>query len=238
MISIIVPNYNHSFLIPLMIKGYQKYQEKNQLGEDEVEMIIIDDNSDDPFLEMLHLTRKYIKPWFKIRVFETNQRMYTPTVPINIGVKKARGDVIIINSADIVPSSNVLPTIIHEHKDAENLYLMPKLYMDMRCCEWQETCACVSMKKKVYEELGGWDERLKFVGVEDLDFLARVKRYGCVVKRDPSMVYMHIGELWWNLKIYNMDDQQKIFLENNKNNVVRVNPNGWGELDTLEELGL
>lgn len=232
MISIIVPNYNHSFLIPVLMKSYNRYPFK----DDEVEMIIVDDCSEDPFLEMLKLSLKHVKPWFTVRAFETNQRMTNPCKPLNIAVKKSKGDIIILNAMDVVPVTDVLPVIHKAHKEAPNLYLMPKLYMDMCCVEWQETCACVSMTRKMYEELGGWDERYKCIGMEDLDFLWRVKESGYIVKRDPSMVYMHISVMFVP-KIFDMEGHKKIFDNTHKvQKITRVNPYGWGEMDTLEEI--
>ena len=232
MISIVVPNYNHSFLLPLLMKSYNRHPFK----DDEVEMIIVDDCSEDPFLEMLRLSLKYVKPWFTVKAFETGQRTTNPCKPLNIAVKKSRGDIILINSMDVMPATDVLPAIHKAHKETSNLYLMPKLYIDMCCTEWQETCACVSMARKMYEELGGWDERYRYIGMEDLDFLWRVKESGYIMKRDPSMVYMHINAMFVP-KIFNMKEHEEIFNDTHKvKKITKVNPDGWGELDTLEEV--
>lgn len=232
MISIVVPNYNHSFLLPMLMRSYNAYPFK----DDEVEMVIVDDCSEDPFLEMLKLSLKYVKPWFTVKAFETNQRTYNPCKPLNIGVKKSSGSIVLLNSMDIVPTTNVLPTIFKAHQTTSNLYLMPKLYINMCCTEWQETCACVSLTRKTYDSLGGWDERYKCVGMEDVDFLWRVKESGCVVKRESDMVYMHINVMEVP-KIYRMKEHEEIFHDTHHiKKITRVNPNGWGEMDTLTEI--
>ena len=239
MISIIVPNYNHSFVLPLVLRGYNNFP----FSDDEVEMVIVDDCSSEPFKEILVHILKYVKPWFKVRVFETNERTYGPTLPFNIGVKKCHGDIIILNPADIVPTTEVLPIILREHKKISNLYLMPKLYINMHGTEWQKTTCGVSMKKKSYEDVGGYDERFKGIGRQDLDFLARFERGPFIVKTcreaPPNLVYMHIEIMTpTDPKKFYFEENGRLLQENTRKGIIKVNPDGWGELDTLEEVDI
>ena len=101
MISIIVDNYKRSYFLPFLI---QAYNEKVDLAPEEVEMLIVDDDSGDSFEGFLRLALEDIRPWFKVRAFQTHKVVtYNQCLPVNCMVKRARGEILILNHSDVFP---------------------------------------------------------------------------------------------------------------------------------------
>lgn len=232
MISIIVCNHNYSHFLPVLMQAYNKYP----FDKDEVEMVIVDDNSTDNFLKYLALSMKVVEPWFKVRAFETHRQVtYNNVLADNIGVKQCRGDVVVLNPMDVIPVVDVLPIIHEEHKKTSNLYLCSRFFMQFKNWlksgkEWQTTTCGASLRKESYTLLGGQDER--FIGhcSSDVDFVDRIQKGPFIFKKDRRLVYVHLYDVF-----HNPVHEGKAPPRTGK---WSANPNGWGELDTLKEINI
>jgi len=233
MISIIVCNHNYSQFIPALMQAYNKYP----FGKDEVEMVIVDDNSTaDNFLRYLRLSIILIEPWFKVRAFEAHKQVtYNNVLADNIGVKKCSGDIIILNPVDVIPLGNVLPVICEEHQKITNLCLYPQFWLSLTGYvegfdKWQVTTCGLSMRKESYYLLGGQDE--KYIGhcSSDVNFVRRIEKGPFIFKKDDRLLYVHLHDVFQNPVVEGVEPP----LEKEW----KANPNGWGELDTLEEINI
>lgn len=112
-ISIVIPNYNGEELLaknlPSVLEAAQYYQE--QTGE-EVEVIVVDDCSEDNSLKQI----KKIKYPFKIFRNEKNLG-FSSTV--NKGAEEAAGDIVILLNTDVVPEKNFLEPLLKRFEDHE-----------------------------------------------------------------------------------------------------------------------
>lgn len=231
MISIIVCNHNYSRFLSVLMQAYNKYP----FAEDEVEMVIVDDNSNDNFLKYLTLSLTVIDPWFKVRAFETHKQVtYNNVLADNIGVKQCSGDIIILNPIDVVPLTNVLPIIYEEHQKTPNLYLYPQFWLSFTGWlkdydKWQVTTCGASMRKESYYLLGGQDER--FIGHcnSDVNFVVRIQRGPFIFKKDERLTYVHLHDVFQNPTVPGEEPPYE---------GLKANPDGWGKLDTLEEINI
>lgn len=257
MISIIVDNYNRSYLLPLVMRAYR------QCSYDDVEMVIVDDASDprDHFVEYLKLGLDTIKPPYEVRAFETHKSV-TMNVggAINVGVKQSRGDLLILNHSDTIPLNNgVLDMTWKKHQERDWMVLYP---VTISCMAWHkgkptidvqsktfivnfariwELPSSCSMPRKMYYALGGHDE--EFIGSTSVDtdlalrIRTMVKKGEWFMKKDPNVIYLHLDPASVGCRSSEKNPRNdQLVLEHQQKGMVRVNPNGWGEIDTLEEV--
>lgn len=260
MISIIVDNYKRSYLLPLLIQAYNRQVWFKKI--DDVEMVIVDDNSEDYFEEFLRLAIKAHKPWFEIRAFQTHKCVtYNQCLPVNIAVKKCRGDIIILNHSDVIPCCKPPRITLHqiwEKQKESGKFLIPMFIMNL--CQWREHGGPLingaSMPKRMFEEVHGFDERFYGSPSEDIDLMFRLERkFGLVKAPDILFVHIHpsaevpprLRKAPWKPRLgIKKEEFNEARLREYNNNLVNenalkgpvVNPDGWGELDTLEELDL
>ena len=234
MISIIVCNHDYSQFIPVLMQAYNKHP----FDKDEVEMIIVDDNSTkDNFLSYLRLSMILVEPWFKVRAFETHNNITKNNVlPDNVGVRQCKGDIIILNPIDVVPCTDVLPIIYERHKEVPNLYLYPSFFLSFGGWvkgydKWQVTTCGSSMRKETYELLGGQDER--FIGHcnSDVNFVVRIQQGPFAFVKDERLIYAHLHDVFCNGVCPGVEPPA---LGGHKANVDKA----WGQIDTLEEINL
>ena len=248
MISIIVDNYNRSHLLPLLIETY-----KNQEFQDisvEIEMIIVDDGSIDGFPVWLTLAIKKFDPWFRVKAFslpfDCSCRSGGRTR--NVAVKQSHGDILIMNSSDMIPlNKSFLEGVYLAHQD-------PKVYRTTRfqsvdqpswIRKWTMPTGA-SISKIIYEAMGGFDERMVGYGPCGTDFMYRVlnigqKDFGIKVVEDPDTVWIHLTQS----RVKRSIDTEKefkhnelILKENNDRKIFKVNLEGWGVCEGLKEIKL
>lgn len=219
--SVIVHNWCRSFLLPLFIKSYVRQDLRGQVSSEEMEMIIIDDNSPpgDKFEEYLKigLNTFDIKEnlWFKIRAFKNRDGTGNSGRSANVGAKLSKGDILIFNHTDIFPMhKNTLRLIYDRHKEynsdtdiinsgkVEMFYLTTATLTNDNIkfspdCNGTTPWAC-AISRKLFYKIGGFDERFSGYGNEDADFGWRViygaKDLGCQHIFDPRIVYVHLQQ--------------------------------------------
>lgn len=118
-ISIVIPNYNGEELLkrnlPRVIGEITKLRNK------EIEIILIDDGSNDNSVEYvkdLRLKRRIVSETkiLKIKLIENDKNLgFSSTV--NRGVKEARGEIVILMNTDIYPEGNFIEPFLTHFKN-------------------------------------------------------------------------------------------------------------------------
>lgn len=241
MISIIVDNYKRSYLFPLVMKSYCR----EEFTKTSVEMIIVDDASpsDNHFVEYVRLGLKTIKPFFKVRAFETHKSLtFSAGGTMNIGVKHSQGDLLIFCHSDMFPlNKKILSLTWDRHQETPNMYLASRFVGEsLKVVEDWYIPAGASMPRKIYMAVGGQDEQ--FVGSDssiDTDFAKRIfnhaKKMGWTFRTDPEITYMHLP-VRVGIRSPVKDGRPSKLIHQPWR--FRVNPEGWGICDTLEEIAL
>lgn len=264
MISVIVHNWCRSFLIPLFIKSYARQDFK----EEELEMIIVDDNSppEDRFEEYLKLALNTLdikqNLWFKVRAFKNRDSNGNSGRTANVGVKQSKGDILIFNHTDIFPMHKYTLRMMHDqHKkfnednsnNREMLYLTSATLTNEASkledllipqCNGESPWAS-AISRKLYYKVGGFDERFIGYGHEDADMGWRLKYgakdLGWTFIHDPKIVFVHLQQS--NMIMYPPTCTPKNSDVVNENIVYRhrwvVNTEKeWGISNNLEEIKL
>jgi len=248
-ISIIIDNYNRSYLLSLIMKAYSR----DQVDED-VEMIIVDDSSDthDHFIDYLKIGLDAVRPWFKVKAFKMPFECSNMNVgrTLNIGVKQSQGDLLILNHSDMIPlNRDVLKLVREEHQKEDWLYLTSRFISvdyPMRDVikpeerDWVLTPGS-SMPRKLFDAVGGFDERFRGYGPVEPDLAWRIiyapKEHGFTHKRSKEITFLHFKMAKIPIRSGEPSpENDKLALENRGR--VRVNPDGWGSCENLERVEL
>lgn len=264
MISVIVHNWCRSFLIPLFLKSYIRQDFKDE----ELEMIIVDDNSplEDRFEEYLKLALNTIdikeNIWFKIRAFINRDSNGNSGRTANVGTKLSKGDILIFNHTDIFPMHKyTLRLMYNQHKKynenadtdkKEMLYLTSSTLTNESSkledllipqCNGESPWAS-AISRKLYYKIGGFDEKFIGYGHEDADFGWRLKygakHLGWTFIHDPEIIFVHLQQS--NMIMYPPTSTPKNSDVVNDNIVHNhrwiVNNDNWGISHNLEEIKL
>jgi len=176
-LSIIIPTFNEERYLPKLLNSIKKQNYKNY------EIIVADNNSKD---KTRQIAREY-----GCKLTEGG----LPPVARNNGAKLAKGDLLLFLDADVVLPKNFLESCIDEFKKRKldsatclfklkgnklidkvilfvgNAIIFSAQYFDPHC-----TGAFILCKKRIFNKLGGFNERLK--QAEDHDFVKRSVKIG------------------------------------------------------------
>ncbi len=179
MISVILPVHNGEQYLSDAIESIlrQTYTD--------LELIIVDDCSTDKTAEIIN---KYKKKDLRIRVIRNGQNLKLPS-SLNRGFQVSRGEYLTWTSDDNILHEEMLKTLKHELDCNRHIDFV---YADMdfidnsgkildiedrrRGIIWYENCigACFLYRRKIYEEIGGYDTTLFLV--EDYEYWLRIAR--------------------------------------------------------------
>lgn len=152
------------------------------------EVIVVEDGRDDGETE--RLCRFYGARYF-LRRNRPNVPYSNPAVPINIGLRQAQGEIVILQNAECRHVGNVISALAAPHRSAPNLavfaavssltpegahdhwYVHPTLDAGPRPFFF-----CGSMRRENFIRLEGMDESFKGYGWEDDFFAFQIKRAG------------------------------------------------------------
>ncbi len=182
LISVIIPTYNRKDLLVDAIRSIMKQKPKNY------EIIIVDDGSTDA-------TEEYIKSLnLPVRFFEKDNGGVAGTR--NFGIKQARGEYLAFLDADDLWIEGFLSTAIEyfeTHKDISIVYADQRIsvdYMTQKRSRFNRNppkhkfpvpffidnspiqISSVVMKKKVLDDVGGFNENMKIH--EDVELWNRI----------------------------------------------------------------
>lgn len=126
-VSIIVPNYNGAELLkknlPKVLKAAEWYHEKL---DGEMEIIIVDDGSSDGSVEEIKSLKLKAMPAgkqvkndsLKLKIIE-NEKNLGFSSAVNIGVRSAEGDIVVLLNTDVAPEENFLEVLITHFNDPQ-----------------------------------------------------------------------------------------------------------------------
>lgn len=116
-ISIIIPNYNGEVLlrhnIPLLISIIKDYK------EGKIEVIIADDASSDGSVDFLKIYSQHFKEKNITLVYLVNKENKGFSGNVNLGVKAATGEVLILLNSDVVPEKDFLSPLLKHFSDSQ-----------------------------------------------------------------------------------------------------------------------
>ena len=212
-ISIIIVNYNGKELLQKCLESLFKTDYEN------FEVILVDNNSTDGSIEFV--TKNY--PKIIVIKLDSNKGFAEPN---NVGAKIAKGEHLLFLNNDTVTTSNFISEMVKVlQKDeqvaiCQSLLLRPNGDVDSsgdfidkigivynsktKIDQIKEVSsargACMMIRKKIFDQLGGFDEKL-FFSFEDVDLGWRSWILGYKVVIAPnSIVYHSVGKTSSKLK--------------------------------------
>lgn len=181
-VSIIIPCYNHGAMLREALASVEEVRNENLL-----EVIIVDDGSSEA--ETIRILKEVAEAGYRV-VSQPNSRV---SAARNTGIRLANGEFILPLDSDnrlrrvyLEEGVSLLkenPTIGVIYSDAEYfgektgrwqvqkfdlLSLLQKNFIDV----------CALYRKALWEQVGGYDEQMPWMGLEDWDFWLRVARRG------------------------------------------------------------
>jgi glycosyltransferase involved in cell wall biosynthesis len=217
MISIVMAYYNRRELLINTLKSIEKS------GYKDYEIIVVDDASkEEERIEDLNVK--------VIRVEQKDKWYHNSCIPFNIGIKEAKGDIVIIQNPECFHVHDVLSYVANTVNDSnyvsmscysinKNMSILDILDQFMTLPQksvesyvgWYNHSIyrpvhynfCCAITKKNLSILGGFDERYAGgTGYEDDDFVDRVKRLRLkmIIADDVSVIHQ------WHPKVYDINN--------------------------------
>lgn len=181
LVSIIIPCYNHGAFIREAIESI------SYSNSDELEIIIVNDGSTDA--HTISVLNQLSEEGFNV-INQTNQGLGKTR---NNGIKQAKGKYILPLDAD----NKILPVylekgieILQVNNQISVVYGDPILFGDkhglapvgaynlQRLMTGNYIDACAIFRKSAWEQVGGYDENMPFMGVEDWEFWLNLSFHG------------------------------------------------------------
>lgn len=176
--------------------------------KDQVEIIVVDNNSNDQTKE---IARKYTD-----LVFDLNKEIDLSEIKnyrgaqLNFGVGKARGGVIFFPDADMTFSKNLISEAVEKLKKVDALYI-PELICGNglfgKIRNFERSFYNLTpidgvrfVKKNVFSEAGGFDVKNIVFGPDDWDFTKTLKKKNYRLEITKEILYHH--EEWLTPKVY------------------------------------
>lgn len=196
MISLVMTTFQRSKLLEFGLKSILRQ------GIKDLEIIVVNDGMEDSTAE---ICAKY-----KVKYLFTGQRNFPkllwrcPGFALNIGVKQAQGDILILSCAEIYHIGSCIPMLLQplhdtaicipEGKDDSGEYLQyisvtgfhsDEIY-DMLPKLNTKLPFLMAMKKSIYYDVGGYDEDFTGQAFDDTDFVTRLTDFGCEYITTPA----------------------------------------------------
>lgn len=220
-LSVIIPNYNTSYLLeknlPKVIKEIEK------LRNYESEIIVVDDGSTDGSVREIKNQISKIKNTnqkSKIKLIQ-NKRNLGFSSTVNRGIKEAQGEIVVLLNTDVYPEKRFLEAVLPHFKDPKvfGVGMLDKSIEDSKIvrrgrglAEWRRgfyvhkrgevnrtDTAWVAggsgaFRKSIWENLGGFDEIYNPFYWEDIDLSFRAKKDGYKILFEPRSAVFHEHE--------------------------------------------
>ncbi len=204
-ISIVVPCYNCGKTILKTLSSLLQYE------KDIDEIIVVDDGSHKPVKNIIDTRKNFVK---KIKVIR-NKKNKGPSYSRNIGVKRAKGDIIIFVDSDVevvegfgflknLKEYDAVCGVFSEATKYRSFFSYYKnFWMRFNIKKGFSTLfftSIASIRKNVFEHVAGFDKKTKFV--EDLEFGQRLSSSGYKIFVDDRIKVNHLKEydIWGLLK--------------------------------------
>ena len=209
-ISIVIPNFNGAKLLeknlPKVLEAVSLYK------KGKAEIIVVDDASTDNSLDLVK---------DKNVVVLKNERNLGFSSTVNNGVRKARGDIIILLNTDVYPQNNFLEPLLKHFEDesvfavgcldksvegdkvverGRGLGVWKRGFLIHRRGEVDKTNTLWvsggsgAFRKSIWDKLGGFNELYNPFYYEDIDLSYRALKSGYKVLFEPKSVVFHEHE--------------------------------------------
>lgn len=220
-ISIVIPTYNAA---QTLIECVQACLNQDY-PRDKLEIIIVDDGSTDD-------TQEIIKKYPVMYIYQSNSG---PAKARNTGWRSAKGEVIFFTDSDCIPDkewisrvirkfiSNDIGAVAGSYEIANKKSLLAQCIHEeiierhLRMSE--QICAFgsynVAIRRKVLEEVGGFNEEYRYASGEDNDLSYRILKAGYKIyfAKDALVAHYHPEKLYkylkgqyrhgfWRMKLY------------------------------------
>jgi cellulose synthase/poly-beta-1,6-N-acetylglucosamine synthase-like glycosyltransferase len=200
MISVIIPAYNaektiSSTLEALLNQNYSK---------NKYEIIVVDDGSADN-------TKIIVKKFKKVKLIQ--QKHKGPAAARNLGVKHAKGDIVLFTDADCIPDKNWIRYMIEPFKNPEIVgvsgtyktlnkesliarfvgYEIEQRHEKMKkqkCIDFIGTFSA-AYRKNIFLQFGGFDTCFKTSSGEDIEFSYKLADCGLKMVFQPKAFVYH-----------------------------------------------
>ena len=247
-ISIIFPSYNGE---DYLIRNLDSIKRLNNLNE--IELVIIDNNSNDSSIEIIESYKKNIQ----IKLIKGNINLGFSKA-CNIGALNAEGEFIFITNQDVVFSPEFFSKVIDIYnnlKKEEEVILSPAIVFENHTIHYfgaknhflgfsytpslgqklpkekivkltkRISGASLFIKKSLFLEKGAFDSHF-FMYYEDTDFSLRILRNGLKMYTTNDPFLIHQKEEWdiSNFRYYLLERNRYLLLIKNVNNLKKLFP--------------
>ncbi len=203
-ISIVIPTYNRKPILEKCLRTLEKQQlTDNKISQYEV--VLVDDGSTDGTLEWLDNNRHEFP-----HVCTFSQHHLGPAAARNLGVEKAKGDIIIFIDSDLVVTETFLQSHANKLVEGEQKLGSDRLFTYgavINTCNFEDPTSeaykitdfsaayfatgNVAIARKWLEKVGLFDTCFQLYGWEDLELGVRLKKLGLTLIKCPEAVGYH-----------------------------------------------
>ena len=203
-VSIVIPTYNQKKILAkaldyLMVQDYPK---------DQYEIIVVDDGSSDSTQEMV---KSKMGSGVSFRYLYQKQR--GPHFARNLGIEKARGEIIIFVDSDIFAPPNFMSEHVKFHQKFGDLVVsgptvrtdeLDNVFVDINRRKVKKLLfdfsgpsfitSNLSVRREFLMKVGGFDEEFTGFGWHDWELGLRLKKLGLKAKRNINAMVYHYKE--------------------------------------------
>ncbi|MDJ0583249.1 glycosyltransferase family 2 protein [Crocosphaera sp.] len=220
-ISIVIPTYNRKPILEKCLKAL----EKQQLNDDKIsnyEVVLVDDGSTDGTLEWLQKNKADFP-----HVSSFSQNHLGPAAARNLGVTKAKGDIIIFIDSDLVVTESFLQCHANALIKGEKKLGSDRLFTYgavINTCNFEDPTSepykitdfsaayfatgNVAIARKWLEKAGLFDTSFQLYGWEDLELGVRLKQLGLTLIKCPEAMGYHWHPPFSLAQIPNLIDKE------------------------------
>lgn len=207
-LTVVVPTYNRTDLLARCLRGLLG----QSAAPDEYEVAVVDDGSTQ---DVAAVIASIGAPDDRLRLFRQGNK--GPAAARNLGVRNARGDIVLFTGDDCLPDKRLVDEHLRAHSqggDAGVVGLVtwhPEVEITpfMAFLEsgpqfgfgeiadpndvsiWHFYTANCSVRRRWIEEAGGFDEDFKHAAFEDMELAYRMRRRGLRIVYRPSAKTYH-----------------------------------------------
>ena len=161
MVSVVIPTYNRPEILRRVLYTLFKQNDSNY------EVLVSNDDSPDRYKSTLAVCNDFIKLGMPLTHFYTGQfkrgvGWSVETYPYNVGIRHAKGEIIILNSGDVMSVGNTIQQHRQKHQEGDRVYIstVHALILDVQnkidTYPWKENAASLLFKGSCYKMFTGY----------------------------------------------------------------------------------